>query len=518
MEFSIAPIGPQWYGKVVFEKFNGIFATGPIEEGDAEKFARIIPSAGRDMYGNIALAISSPGGSVIEAFKIVDIMDREEVSVYVPGNARCASACASIIYLSGRFHTLLDEGAIGFHTCVAETGVGFHPSSFCNKKIIDNAVDHGTDYAPMEYFMDPKAVKELHRDDLGIVWLGADTACTRFRMCGPADRDEQGLAIPSFKCETAKLPSERAICSNRQLARYDYLIAKLYSKIRNRSQDEKEPLRKTQIAFLEKRDGCADDARCMRDRMKERYEELLRLDLTFLIGQGPGDNPELYVRRLRKLSNNRAMIMDSSGPDRQRCGDSDPDLSISSCTAIIQSGKETRKKLAVTYHNRGIAYGNKGQYDRAIADFDQAIRLNPNDADFFRNRGSVYADKKQYDRAIEDFSQAIRLNPNDIAAFVNRGGTYVNKGRFDLAIRDYDQGIRLDQMHTSAFYGRGVAYLMNKEYGHAIEDFGQTVRLDPSFAAAYFARGVAFGALGRKTEAAADFDKARKLDPNLPPQ
>jgi tetratricopeptide (TPR) repeat protein len=61
--------------------------------------------------------------------------------------------------------------------------------------------------------------------------------------------------------------------------------------------------------------------------------------------------------------------------DQQRCSAPDPDLSISACTAMIQSGRETRQDLAQAFFFRGIAYFHKGESDRAIQDFDQAIRL-----------------------------------------------------------------------------------------------------------------------------------------------
>jgi len=75
--------------------------------------------------------------------------------------------------------------------------------------------------------------------------------------------------------------------------------------------------------------------------------------------------------------------------DQQRCLAPDPDLKISGCTAVIQSGHETQQNLAIAFYNRGNAYVRKGQNDRAIQDYDQAIRLNPNFADAFYNRGNV---------------------------------------------------------------------------------------------------------------------------------
>ena len=102
------------------------------------------------------------------------------------------------------------------------------------------------------------------------------------------------------------------------------------------------------------------------------------------------------------------------------CKDTNPHFSISACTALIQSGRETATGLAVAFYNRGNAYNKNGRYDRAIADYDQAIRLDPNQAHAFRNRGAVYAAKGQYDRAIQDYDQAILLDPHDAGAFNNR--------------------------------------------------------------------------------------------------
>jgi tetratricopeptide (TPR) repeat protein len=113
-------------------------------------------------------------------------------------------------------------------------------------------------------------------------------------------------------------------------------------------------------------------------------------------------------------------------PDQRRCFDRDPDLSISGCTAIIQSGRQTQQNLSVVFYNRGNAYFRKGQLHRAIADYDQAIRLNPNYAEAFNYRATTYHTMGQTDRAIEDLDQAIRLNPNFAAAFYNRGVAYAS--------------------------------------------------------------------------------------------
>ena len=64
---------------------------------------------------------------------------------------------------------------------------------------------------------------------------------------------------------------------------------------------------------------------------------------------------------------------------------------IAACTRAINSGRLQGENLAAVYNNRGIEYYDKGQYDRAIRDFDQSIRLNPDDAKTFANRVSRIA-------------------------------------------------------------------------------------------------------------------------------
>ena len=134
------------------------------------------------------------------------------------------------------------------------------------------------------------------------------------------------------------------------------------------------------------------------------------------------------------------------------------DLQIAGCTGRIQSAQETSPNLAITFNNRGIAYSNKGQYDLAIADYNQAISLKPDYAAAFYNRGVAHYDKGQYNLAIADYSQAISLKPDYADAFNNRGNAYRAKGQYDLAIADYNQAISLKPDYADAFNNRGMAY------------------------------------------------------------
>ena len=80
----------------------------------------------------------------------------------------------------------------------------------------------------------------------------------------------------------------------------------------------------------------------------------------------------------------------------------DHDLAIDYYTRCLSQGDLSRGNQAITYNSRGYAYSNKGDTDRAIADYDRALRLDPNYAYAYNNRGNAYSDKGAYDRAIAD--------------------------------------------------------------------------------------------------------------------
>ena len=106
------------------------------------------------------------------------------------------------------------------------------------------------------------------------------------------------------------------------------------------------------------------------------------------------------------------LVLPAAAGGADECVKGTGDEKIAACTRSINSGLWKGPNLAWAYTNRGIAYGAKGEPDRAIADYDKAIWLNPKFADAYNRRGSAYDDRGDGDRAIADYDQAIRLNPN----------------------------------------------------------------------------------------------------------
>src|SRR5262252_4407595 len=92
---------------------------------------------------------------------------------------------------------------------------------------------------------------------------------------------------------------------------------------------------------------------------------------------------------------------------------------------------------------KGSRLANKGKYQEAIACFDQALGLEPNNAPFYYARGLAYFYLKRFDRALQDYDDAIRLNSNETDFYYNRGTAHRELKQFQDAIGDFDHVIRL---------------------------------------------------------------------------
>src|SRR5262249_13022744 len=147
-----------------------------------------------------------------------------------------------------------------------------------------------------------------------------------------------------------------------------------------------------------------------------------------------------------------------AGDDANTCKQASGDVAIAACTRAIASGRYAGHDLAKLHYDRALEYANKGDYDRAIQDFGQAIKINPNHVGPLYSRGRTYSNKGLWARAIQDYGEAIKLSPNYVRAISNRGNAYFAKRQYDRAIQDYDQAIKLDPNEAIPLNNRGNAY------------------------------------------------------------
>jgi tetratricopeptide (TPR) repeat protein len=164
---------------------------------------------------------------------------------------------------------------------------------------------------------------------------------------------------------------------------------------------------------------------------------------------------------------------------------------------------------------KNITAEQEAAFTSAIADYTRAIQLDPNLAAAYRERGRTYGEIGDHDTAVEDLNQAIRLNPDSVAAYNIRGLAYANKGDYDRAIADYTQAINLDPKDAAAYYNRGNAYDDKGDYDRAIKDYNRAINLDPKAAMTYNNRGNAYQNKGDYDQAIADCTQAINLDPNF---
>jgi tetratricopeptide (TPR) repeat protein len=170
----------------------------------------------------------------------------------------------------------------------------------------------------------------------------------------------------------------------------------------------------------------------------------------------------------------------------------------------------------VTHYNRGIAALDRGEFDEAIASFNEAIRLDRTDVWAYHARGTAWYAKAEYRKAIADLSEAIRLDPACARTYYDRGNAWYAVGEYKNAVADYDEAIRLDPDQAMTYYARGLALELDGEHRKAIPDYDMAIRLDPQYALAYLDRGVAWKKLGDFQKALADYEEAARLDPEDP--
>jgi len=140
----------------------------------------------------------------------------------------------------------------------------------------------------------------------------------------------------------------------------------------------------------------------------------------------------------------------------------DDQVSLSRGTIHASVGFDT--SLQSLYRRRGYSYINKGDYDKAIADLNQAIRLDPKNVDAYINRGIAYLNLGnavpwgevelhkivEYEKAIADFTQAIKLDPKNARIYYYRA--VVHERRFELqdAVNDCKAALRIDPNYLPA--------------------------------------------------------------------
>ena len=166
------------------------------------------------------------------------------------------------------------------------------------------------------------------------------------------------------------------------------------------------------------------------------------------------------------------------------------------------------------YKERGLALYRSGDFQRAIAEFDQVIRLNANDAEAYNIRGNALDETGAFERALADYDEAIRIDPNNPTVFRDRAMLWRRKGELDKALVDLDQAIRFSFSDANIYGDRALVWYEKGHRDRAIADFSQAIKIDPNFAAAYINRGLILHH-SKSNPAIADAEKTIWIDPKI---
>ena len=131
--------------------------------------------------------------------------------------------------------------------------------------------------------------------------------------------------------------------------------------------------------------------------------------------------------------------------------------------------------------------------------------------DVYFKQGWVKFIAGEYQEAIKNFTQVIKLNPRNADAYYVRGAAYTSLGNYQQAITDYDRAIGLRPKFAEAYFSRGAALIMKGEYHRAISNHNLAIRLRPKFADAYALSGVAYQKIGDTERAISNWRKAANL-------
>lgn len=207
----------------------------------------------------------------------------------------------------------------------------------------------------------------------------------------------------------------------------------------------------------------------------------------------------------------------SANNNRTNCSEGgSPELIITACDAVIASRNETSENLARAFNNRGLAFARLNDLPRAISEFDQAVRVNPQYSEAYRNRGGVFAMRGDYARAIADLDEALRLDPRNVKAFQNRALSHQFQADYGRAVTDFDSAIELDPQDAEILNGRcWVRVLWGREFDAALRDCNEALSVRPQDANTLNSRAAVRFLLNDFQNAALDYDASYRLQPRM---
>lgn len=191
---------------------------------------------------------------------------------------------------------------------------------------------------------------------------------------------------------------------------------------------------------------------------------------------------------------------------------------IRACGDVIKGGEFTREQKAAAFRSRAQQRNNAGALEQAIADFAEAIKLEPGNATGLAGRAQARLTTGDLTGAIADYDAALKIAPQTAASVTwlnGRGHARLVNGQYEFAIADFSEAVRLNPKSATALNNRALAHRRKGDLALALADYTAAIGINPIYALAYNNRAYVLEQMGRKDEAADDFRKALLIDRSL---
>ena len=171
-----------------------------------------------------------------------------------------------------------------------------------------------------------------------------------------------------------------------------------------------------------------------------------------------------------------------------------------------------KSDFADVHSNRGIAYLQLGELDKAIEDFNKAIEIDRKFEQAYFNRAGALIDKKDFPAAAADLEQIRTAYGDSSNYYLKWGDLKSHQGYYDQALAEYDRSLILRPENVQALVNRGVVYFSKRNFVAAQRDFEKALKLDPQHPLAYNNLALIFARNNQPDQALKFIDRALDFD------